>query len=246
MKDNFSTQSDQYAKYRPGYPADFFTFLNSLIPVKDNAWDCGTGNGQVAFELSRSFKNVFATDISRSQLDNARQAENVHYSIQPAEQTDFKENTFDLVTVAQAIHWFDFDRFYAEVKRTAKQNAIICVVGYGGISVSEEINSIKKRFHTDVVGPYWDKERKFVDDNYATLPFPFEEIPAPDFENTMNWDLDHFLGYINTWSAVKKYIKEKGSNPVNGLKDELMHFWENNEKKIVKFPLLIRIGKIIK
>ena len=159
MKDNFSTASDNYAKYRPKYPTAFFEYLNTLIPEKINAWDCGTGNGQVAFELSKSIKNVYATDISQSQLDEALEAKNIVYSVQPAEKTNFKDNTFDLVIVAQAIHWFDFEKFYTEVKRTAKQNAIICAVGYGLIKISPEIDSVISHFYTNIIGPYWDKER---------------------------------------------------------------------------------------
>lgn len=244
MKDNFSTQSEKYAKYRPGYPFEFFDYLNSIISTKNRAWDCGTGNGQIAFELAKTFKEVFATDISQSQLDNALQADNIYYSLQPAEKTSFENNTFDLVIVGQAIHWFGFDKFYLEVRRTAKQNALICVVGYGGIDVSEEINQLKKDFYVNVVGPYWDKERKFIDEDYKTIPFPFEEIQAPFFENKLQWDLENYIGYINTWSAVKKFIKENGFNPVEKFQKELERLWKNNEEKEIRFPFFIRLGRI--
>jgi ubiquinone/menaquinone biosynthesis C-methylase UbiE len=128
-KDNFSSQSDQYAKYRPGYPAAFFEYLNTILTGTQNAWDCGTGNGQVATLLAKMFDTVYATDISQSQLDNAAHADNIIYSVQPAEQTDFPDHHFDLVIVAQAIHWFDFEKFYAEVKRTCKENALLIVIG---------------------------------------------------------------------------------------------------------------------
>src|SRR5688572_28079514 len=118
MKDNFSSHSAQYARCRPGYPSDFFIWLNNHVADKKNAWDCGTGNGQVAFELSKTFEHVFATDISQSQIDNALLAGNIHYSIQPAEHTNFPNGEFDLIIIAQAIHWFDFEKFYDEVKRT--------------------------------------------------------------------------------------------------------------------------------
>jgi hypothetical protein len=244
MKDNFSTQSDKYAKYRPGYPAEFFDYLYAMVPVKESAWDCGTGNGQIAIELAKRFEEVFATDISQSQLDNAIQAPNIYYSQQPAEITNFENEIFDLVTVGQAIHWFDFDKFYAEVRRTTKKNALICLVGYGGVDVSEEINKLKKNFYTEVVGAYWDKERKYVDDNYTSLPFPFEEIQAPAFENKLRWDLEKYIGYVNTWSAVKKFIKENGFNPIEKFQKELEVLWERGEVKEVRFPLMIRLGSV--
>ena len=246
MKDNFSSQSAQYAKYRPGYPAAFFNYLDSLLLVRDAAWDCGTGNGQIASELAKTFKDVFATDISQSQLDNAIQAPNIHYAIQPAEKTDFENDKFDLVTVGQAIHWFDFEKFFAEVNRTAKNNSLLCVIGYGGIIVNDEIDALKKEFYKNVVGPYWDVERKFVDDDYKTIPFPFEEIETPAFENKLKWNLEEYLGYIYTWSAVKKFIRENGHDPVEKLQLKLKAHWKNNEEKEIRFPFFVRLGRILK
>jgi hypothetical protein len=244
MKDNFSLNSDQYALYRPTYPTEFFSYLNTIIPMKKNAWDCGTGNGQVAVELAKIFENVFATDISRSQIDNAHQAGNIRYSVQPAEKTDFNDHQFDLIVVAQAIHWFDFEKFYTEVRRTAKKGALICVIGYGRIIVSEKIDALITNFYKNVVGPFWDKERRYIDEDYETIPFPFDELQAPAFENKFSWSFGHLIGYINTWSAVKHFIKEKGYNPVAGLQDQLSQEWRESETREVKFPLLLRMGKV--
>ena len=244
MKDNFSLHSDQYAKYRPAYPDDFFEYLNSIVPVKQIVWDCGTGNGQVAYELARTFDKVYATDISQSQIENALQAENITYSVQPAEKTNFSNNQFDLIVVAQAIHWFDFEKFYAEVIRTAKENAMICVVGYGRIEVSEQIDRIISDFYVNVIGAYWDRERKYIDENYKTIPFPFKEIQTPNFVNKLQWTFEHLIGYLNTWSAVKHFINENGYNPVEKLKGELEHHWDNGQAKEVRFSLLLRLGQI--
>ena len=209
MKDNFSSQSHNYAKFRPSYPPEFFAFLNTIVTQRKNAWDCGTGNGQIAFELAKSFDRVYATDISQSQLDNALNCENIEYSLQPAEKTNFKSQTFDLIIVAQAIHWFDFEKFYEEARRTAKENARICLVGYGRIRISPHIDPLISDFYTNVVGEYWDAERKFIDENYETIPFPFDEITTPEFEIKQQWDLEHFIGYLNTWSSVKHFIKDR-------------------------------------
>ena len=244
MKDNFSLHSDKYAKYRPTYPLEFFNYLNSLVLNKKNAWDCGTGNGQVAFELSKTFDHVFATDISQSQIDNASKSDNISYSVQPAEKTNFKDQVFDLIIIAQAIHWFDFEKFYSEVRRTAGENALICVVGYGRIEISENIDSIVGNFYENIIGKYWDKERKYIDENYKTIPFPFQEIQTPNFINTIHWTLEQLIGYLNTWSAVKHFIKENCHNPIDKLRSELEQYWEKEQLKEVRFPLLLRVGKI--
>jgi len=246
MKDNFSAQSDKYAKYRPAYPSDLFEFLKLNIQDKLNAWDCGTGNGQVAYELAKMFDNVFATDISQSQIDNALQAGNISYSVQPAEKTDFDNGLFDLIVVAQAIHWFDFDKFYTEVRRTAKDNALLCVVGYGKLEISEQIDHVIADFYNNVIGKYWDKERKYIDHNYKTIPFPFDEIEAPNFANTQSWTLEHLIGYLNTWSAVKHFVKQNNYNPVDKLEKDIEQLWGNEQTRPIHFPLLLRIGRITK
>lgn len=244
MKDNFSIQSDNYAKYRPAYPTEFYDYLYSLIPASHAAWDCGTGNGQVAFELAKKFDHVFASDISESQIKNALQSKNIVYSIQAAELTSFKNDQFDLIIVAQAIHWFDFDKFYSEVRRTGKSNAILCVLGYGKIEISEEMNRVINNFYRNVIGSYWDKERKYIDENYKTIPFPFEEYTAPDFVNKIQWSLEYLIGYLNTWSAVKHFISKNNYNPLDALKKEIEILWGDSEEREVRFPLLLRIGKI--
>lgn len=243
-KDNFSSQSDRYAKYRPTYPNAVFDYLNTIVPQKRDAWDCGTGNGQVARELAKAFERVFATDISQSQIDHALQADNIFYSVQPAERTNFENQQFDLIVVAQAIHWFDFDTFYAEVRRTAKQDALLCLIGYGRITVDHQIDPIIDAFYSEYIGPYWDPERGYIDANYQTLPFPFDEIPAPTFENRLRWSLPQLLGYLSTWSAVKHFIRENGYDPVQEVKNELERHWGKEAEKEVKFPLLFRIGRL--
>lgn len=244
MKDNFSSQSDKYAKFRPTYPQEFFEYLNSIVPNKKNVWDCGTGNGQIAFELAKTFETVYATDISQSQIDNALQADNINYSVQPAEKTDFGDQKFDLIVVAQAIHWFDFEKFYREVKRTAKNNALICIVGYGRIKISKQIDETITDFYSNTIGKYWDPERKYIDENYETIPFPFEEIQTPKFENKHQWTIKHLIGYLNTWSAVKHFIKQNGFNPVDQLQTELEQLWGTEQTREVCFPILLRIGRI--
>lgn len=244
MKDNFSSRSDLYAKYRPTYPVGLFEYLNSIIPNKNSAWDCGTGNGQVAYELAKTFDKVFATDISPSQIDHALRADNITYSVQPAENTDFEDRFFDFIIIAQAIHWFDFEQFYSEVRRTAREQALICVIGYGRIEISERIDQIISDFYENTIGTYWDRERRYIDENYETIPFPFRDIRAPDFTSSLNWTLDHLTGYLNTWSAVKHFIKQNGYNPVDKLREEIGKYWGQEETMEVRFPILLRMAHI--
>lgn len=244
MKDNFSGHADEYARFRPGYPSSFFQYLQTILPAKKRAWDCGTGNGQVATALASFFTQVEATDISQPQLHNAAQAPNIHYSVQPAEQTHFPDRYFDLIIVAQAIHWFDFEKFYHEVNRTGKHGGVFVVLGYGRIEISQELDVIIADFYTNIIGSYWDKERKYIDEHYQTIPFPFEEIAAPAFVNTLSWKVEHLIGYLNTWSAVKHFENKNGYNPVDTIETPIRNAWGNEIYRDVHFPLLLRAGKI--
>ncbi|AFD09442.1 class I SAM-dependent methyltransferase [Solitalea canadensis] len=243
MKDNFSKQSDLYAQFRPTYPPELYDFLLPLVPDVNTAWDCGTGNGQVAAELAGYFEKVYATDISISQLNNAVQKTNIFYSIAPAEHTSFTAQSFDLITVAQAIHWFDFNEFYKEVRRTLKPNGIIAVIGYGLLEINPKLDELINYFYTDIVGKYWDKERKYIDDNYQTIPFPFNEIPAPKLSVSYKWNVDQLIGYLNTWSAVQHYKDKNNENPVGLIIDELINRCGSDIFE-VKFPTLLRVGKV--
>lgn len=244
MKDNFSHAPDDYARYRPGYPDAFFAYLSTLLTGTENAWDCATGNGQAAQKLAPLFKNVYATDISQEQLRQAVQLPNIHYSIQPAEKTDFASHFFDLVMVAQAVHWFDFEKFYTEVRRTAKPDALLVVAGYGRIRISPELDAVIDHLYHEIVGPYWDKERRYIDEHYQTIPFPFEELTVPLFSNRFDWTVDHLIGYLHTWSAVKHYRQKLNSDPLALVEDDLKAAWGQTKQQTVQFPLLLRIGKI--
>jgi SAM-dependent methyltransferase len=244
MKDNFSAQAKLYAQFRPTYPPELYSFILSLVEKKDKAWDCGTGNGQVAQVLAAHFKEVCATDISSKQLEQAPVLPNVLYRIEGAENSSFGDNSFDLITVAQAVHWFDFDKFYATVHRTMQPNGILALVGYGLLYTDPETDAIIQRFYTVVIGSYWDKERKYIDENYRSLPFPFTEIEMPPTESKFEWALPQLLGYLETWSAVQHYIKANNHNPIELIADELKAAWPENEIKTVRFPIISRIGTV--
>jgi ubiquinone/menaquinone biosynthesis C-methylase UbiE len=243
MKDNFSKQSDFYSRFRPGYPRQLFDFLLPLVPDKKTAWDCGTGNGQVAVKLSLYFNEVYATDLSSAQIENADKKQNIFYSVENAEETLFPGNKFDLITVAQAIHWFEFKNFYGEAQRTLKPGGVIAVIGYDIFRINKNIDLLLDRFYRITTGPYWDKERKYVEEHYLTIPFPFKEITTPGFSMNYNWEFEHVIGYLNTWSAVQHYIRKNNENPVERFSAELKKVWGNNLKRKVTFPVFMRTGR---
>jgi hypothetical protein len=244
MKDNFSTQSELYVKFRPTYPNELYDFLLSITETKNTAWDCGTGNGQVAEQLSKHFKEVYASDISENQIKNAVKRDNIFYKVERAEHTSFRDKSFDLITVGQAIHWFDFDTFYKEVERTITAKGILAVTGYGLLNTNDVIDKIIRKFHDEIVGPYWDAERKYVNENYRTIPFPFKELEAPQLYNSYEWKLEQMVGYLNTWSAVQHYIKANTKNPIEIIYDDLEHAWGLDSIRMVRFPILLRVAKL--
>lgn len=251
MKDLFSADSASYQSYRPDYPDELYLFLQSILKERKKAWDCGTGNGQVAFKLGQLFEQVEATDISANQLKNALNKPNIRYTEQSAESSSFPEQSFDLITVAQAIHWFDFESFYSEVKRTLKPNGVLAVIGYGRIESFDHIqddktnlNNIIQFLYSDILGAYWDPERKFIDEEYKTIPFPFDELEVPSLFIRKEWSLDHLIGYFGTWSALKHYREKTGMDPLPEVKERLKTVWGNHETRPFRFPVLLRIGRL--
>lgn len=242
MKDNFSTQSAAYAQFRPTYPQELYDFLLSLVAEKNTAWDCATGNGQVARELANHFKQVFGTDISENQLKHAVLQDNISYLAEPSERSSFGDHVFDLITVAQAIHWFQFDAFYLEVKRTLKPGGIFAAIGYGIMQVDQKVDQVIDVLYEDILGEYWDKERVYIEEEYETIPFPFEEITTPDFAIKTTWNFDELIGYLNTWSSLQHYIKANGKNPLELVMSDLKTAWGADAEKEITFPVLLRVG----
>jgi ubiquinone/menaquinone biosynthesis C-methylase UbiE len=240
MKDNFSDNAKQYAQFRPGYPLALVEFLCKLSPRNKTAWDCGTGNGQLAVLLSTHFDKVYATDLSEKQIQNATEKANIIYKVERAETTAFADEQFDLVTVAQAIHWFDFDMFYKEVKRTLKPDGVFAVIGYGSLTIDPETDKIIHEFYTNIIGSYWDKERRYIDEHYQTIPFPFKEITTPAFTIDYEWNIEQLTGYLQTWSAVQHYKKQNGTDPVELITEQLNDAWLKVQNKKVQFPILLR------
>lgn len=244
FKDHFSTHAGDYAKARPGYPAALFSWLADIAPARECAWDCATGNGQAAVALADHFTRVIATDASETQIQHASPHPKVDYRIATAEQSGIASASCDLVTVAQAYHWFAQDVFLAEVRRILKPGGVLAVWGYGLTRVSPEIDRVVDMFANRIVGPYWPPERIHIDNEYADLPFIENMIDAPAFAMSLQWQREQFLAYLETWSSVQRYCNEKHHSPMNWVRDELDVYWPAGQVLEVSWPIFFKAGRI--
>jgi SAM-dependent methyltransferase len=244
FKDNFSSQAAVYAQFRPKYPSSMYDFLLSLCSERSLLWDCATGNGQVCEALAGNFSQIIATDASEAQIRNAVHLPNVEYRVASAEASGLESHSMDMITVAQAIHWFDFDKFYSEVRRVAKPNGLLAIWGYGLCSIQKDIDEIVLHLYSDILGEkYWDAERKHLDNHYQSIPFPFEALPCPKFYMELDWTLEEFVGYLSTWSSVQKYIRQNQQNPIDLVIDDLSKSWKENTYTI-SWELYLKVARV--
>jgi SAM-dependent methyltransferase len=245
FKDHFSGHAETYARHRPGYPDELFAYLLAQVPSTRLAWDCGTGNGQAALGLAKGFTRVVATDPSIQQLKNAFSAPNVSYLCSLAEKPALAAASADLVTVAQALHWFDIPRFFSEVRSVLKPGGVVAVWGYALCRINPELDAVIDDYYWHKVGPYWPKERKHVDEAYSSISFPFDEWQAPEMHILLDWNLDDLLAYLRTWSPTRRYIEAHGSDPVDEVAPALAALWgEPSVERKVVWPIFMRIGKV--
>ena len=245
MKDRFSSGSQLYQLARPSYPASLIQEILKHVATPQFAWDCGAGSGQLTQLLAPHFDAVVATDISAHQLQHAPYFENVSYQVQSAEHTSFAEQSFDLITVAQAIHWFDFEKFYAEVKRTLKPDGIFAVIGYGLLQLDDiELNQKVIQLYTETLNGFWDAERSYIDEHYQSIPFPFDEIIMPSFQIELAWTGQQLWDYLNTWSALKHYRAKNSNDPLYEFKAFFALDDHANQVFELKFPIFLRLGRL--
>lgn len=244
-KDLFSERSDLYARYRPTYPKELYDHILSFVTEKQTAWDCATGNGQAALVLADHFKKVIATDISAAQIERATAKDNIEYLVCTAEITPFEENTFDLVTVAQAYHWLNWDAFRKEVIRVCKPGAIIAVwTYYRNKTGDKKVDDAVCNFYENVTRPYWDYERKYVEDKYETVEFDYDLLSVKTFDSILHWQREDLLGYISSWSAIQQFIKMQGHSPITIIEEEIKKIWPEGEVKKAVFPIYLKLGRV--
>ena len=213
-------------------------------PARSLAWDCGTGNGQAAIGLANYFDRVYATDASAEQIAHAYSHQRVEYHAEPAEQVSLPDSTVDLITVAVAVHWFDFDEFYREVMRVLKPGGVLAAWTYNSVEISPEIDALIWHYYRDIVGEYWPERIRYLEERYETLPFPFEEIEPPAFAMEIDWNLLQLAGFLDSWSATQRYKAQRGHHPLELLWPELLAAWgDENRTRLIRWPLHFRIGR---
>lgn len=245
FSDHFSAVSADYASFRPQYPADLFSWLAGLTPGRKLVWDCAAGSGQATLALAEHFDRVVATDASLAQIAAACPHPAVEYRVANAEASCLPDCSVELITVAQALHWFDLEKFYAEAQRVLMPGGILAVWCYGINSVgSADIDHAVQTFYSDTVGAYWPQERSLVATGYRTLPFPYPESPPPTFSMEASWTLPQLLGYFRSWSATARFIADRDHDPVVELGKELHPLWgDSNIRRTIRWPLSVRTGR---
>lgn len=243
FKDQFSELASGYGRFRPDYSSDLFDYLGSLTPEHKLAWDCATGTGQAALSLTDHFAAVVATDASRQQIEQAKSHPCVEYRVAAAENSGLEAGSVDLITVAQALHWFDIPKFMLEAKRVLKAKGVIAVWTYNLFRMTPEIDAVIDHLYWNILDGYWAPERKMVESGYADLDMPFQEVNLPRFEMRANWSLPQLLGYLGTWSAIGKYRKMRGVDPLEESAASLQQLWGDvTAEKKISWPLSVRVG----
>lgn len=242
--DHFSSAAAAYARRRPEYPDRLFAYLAGLAPSRGRVWDAGCGNGQASRGLARHFREVIATDASAEQIAKARPSPRITYRVAQAETACVPDGSIDLVTVAQAVHWFDRDRFWRRVRRALVPRGVIAIWCYELFRVDEPVDAVVLHFYRDIVGPYWPPERALVENGYRTIEFPFAETAAPRFEMRKRWRLEDVLGLFATWSSVNRFRDATGRDPIARIRRDLLRAWGPPDRvRTVRWSIDLRVGR---
>lgn len=244
-RSSFSVASADYVKGRPTYPPELFAWIASSCSSRQAAWDCATGNGQAAVRLAETFASVEATDISMEQLQHGFRAANLRYSTQAAERTDFHDASFDLVAVAQALHWFDYDGFWPEVRRVARPGAFFCAWGYSWFEADPELHELGPLL--EVLEPYWAPNNRILWNGYSSedVRFPFQRVQAPAFSIKLDWTLAEVVNYLRTWSAYKRAIADgRDAGTIARLENDVLERAALGEAVAINMPMTIVAGPI--
>ncbi|GAB4201990.1 MAG: class I SAM-dependent methyltransferase [Wenzhouxiangellaceae bacterium] len=243
--DLFSSVAGDYARYRPHYPAALFDYLISQCPATDHVWDCATGNGQAAIALAERFTRVTATDASADQLSQAPDHPAIEYAVAAAENSGLAGSSVDLVCVAQALHWFDLPAFYREVHRVLRADGILAVWSYA-ITRAETpaVDEVLQFYYHQTLEPYWLPQRRWVEQGYRQLPFPYSELQPPSLSMEMRMTREQLLGYLNTWSATSRCREATGNEPLQPVNEALLKAWpQNQDQLLISWPLNLRLGR---
>lgn len=247
FKDHFSAHARHYATARPLYPKELFDWIAGQCRTHSLVWDAGCGNGQASIALAEYFDEVFASDPSATQIASAAPHPNIRYAVAAAEQCSLPDNTVDCVCVAQALHWFEFERFFSEAKRVLRADGPLVVWTYERSSVNAAVDAVFEKLYRGTLDAYWPPERTHVESGYQNIVIPFNEIATPDFELRCDWTLSQYLSYLRSWSASQRYLKATGKDAVSDIENEMLFAWGNpDETRTVKWPMIVRAGRFSK
>ncbi|MFL6247262.1 MAG: class I SAM-dependent methyltransferase [Thermoanaerobaculia bacterium] len=250
FEDHYSVLAESYARSRPSYPPELFTWLASVIERRELAWDVGTGSGQVAAALTAIVERVVATDASADQLARAPRVDCVEYRHEPAHRVSLPDRSVDLITAGAAAHWFELDGFYREVQRVGREGAVIALFSYGPRDFADACTEllgtpVVQRLNDELLGPLWPEKIERVHDRYASLPFPFEEIAAPPLAMSAAWNLEELIAFLETWSAAQRYLEQFGKRATGEIAGELARAWGDPAiRREIRFPLFVRAGRV--
>jgi ubiquinone/menaquinone biosynthesis C-methylase UbiE len=243
--EDFSKIAPQYARFRPLYPEALFAYLASLAPARLLAWDCATGNGQAAIGLAQYFERVHATDVSDQQIANAMPMANVTYHVAPAESSTLDAGTVDLITVGQALHWLPFDAFFAEARRVLRPSGVLAAWTYHLPMITPEVDAVVSDHYWNIVRPYFGPEIQYVDEKYATLPFPGEDIETPEFATNASWMLDDLVGFMRTWSGRQRFMEAHGRDPIDDVLSPLADAWGDADQPLeIAWKIYVRATRL--
>ena len=238
----FTSQADSYKGFRPTYPTELFEWLRA-ISTGGTVWDVGCGSGQASIALAAHFPHVIATDTSQAQIALAPTISNVEYRCESANRSSIGNGSIGLTLVAQALHWFDLDAFYAEVRRVSMPKAPLVALTYNLLAI-DGVDEVIRHLYFDVLGPYWPSERKHVESGYREIPFPYSPIESPQFAMQAKWTLPHLIGYLKSWSALAIYENATGKDALVEIRDQLEGAWGNPTAiKVVTWPLSVLAGR---
>ncbi|RJG10476.1 class I SAM-dependent methyltransferase [Pseudomonas cavernicola] len=239
----FGARAGAYASFRPAYPAELFAWLAEHSPARQRALDIACGNGQASRPLLAYFEQVLACDASVEQLTASQELQGIELFAADAEALPLAASSLDLIVVAQALHWFATPAFFAEVRRLLKPGGLFCAWCYSLMRIDPALDAVIDEFYSNTLNGYWPQGRASVDAGYRDLQAPFSLIQLPPFAIGVEWSFEHLLGYLRTWSAVQRWERQHGHDPVTELTPTLRHAWGDlNQPRFVRWPLHFLAG----
>jgi ubiquinone/menaquinone biosynthesis C-methylase UbiE len=242
FSDHFSGVASQYATNRPQYPDALFAWIAEHAPARDVLWDAGCGSGQASVGLAAHFARVIATDASAAQAAAAERRANIAYGVAAELNPALTDASVDVVTVAQAVHWFRRELFWAEAQRVLKPGGLLAVWTYGLTRISRDVDDVVEAFYRDTLREFWPAERMLVETEYRDIGFPWPTVHVPAFAMESSWTCERFIGYLGTWSAVKEYRQRTAADPIPEVQRAIEAVWPATDVRDVRWPLTVCAG----